>query len=350
MDIDNGLNHRSKNPRIGPVCAVLVPAFFDALFTLVIGWGIPAFAAGPDSHYVVTNQISLGAATKWDYAAVDSANEHLFLSRGTYVQVLNSRTGRGVAEIKDTMGVHGFAFAPDLNLGFISNGRTNTVTVFDLKTLKALKQIPVGGENPDAIVYDARSNQVFTFNGKSHDISVIDGRALTVKATIPAAGKPEFAVSDGVGHIYVNIENQEGEIQVLDTVSNSIVDMWHLTNCVKPTGLSIDRQHWRLFSACRNGVMAITDARTGKQVAQVKIGEGPDATIFDEKTQSALSSNGRSGTLTIVHEDDPMHFRVVADLATAKGARTMALDALSQRIYLPTIVGDVFTLIVVHSQ
>jgi len=350
MGISNALSRPSKNPRIGSVCAVLVPAFFDVLFALAIGWGAPAFATEPDSQYVVTNQISLGAATKWDYAAVESVHEHLFLSRGTYVQVLNSRTGKRVAEIRNTMGVHGFAFAPDLNRGFISNGRSNTVTVFDLKTLKVLKQIPVTGENPDAIVYDARSNQVFTFNGKSHDISVLDGKALTVKATIPAAGKPEFAVSDGVGRIYVNIENQEGEIEVLDTTSNSIVGTWHLTNCAEPTGLSIDRQHWRLFSTCRNGVMAITDARTGEQVTRVKIGEGPDATIFDEKTQSALSSNGRSGTLTIVHEDDPSHFRVVADLETAKGARTMALDALSRRIYLPTIVDDIFTLIVVQSQ
>lgn len=322
---------------------------FCVCVVVFLGW-VGVAGATDGQRYQVVKEIALGSATKWDYAAVDAVHARLFLSRGTYVQVLNSHSGEVVGEIKNTAGVHGFAFAPDLNRGFVSNGRTNTVTVFDLETLATLQQVPVTGINPDAIVYDAPSQRIFTFNGRSHDITVIDARRLVVVATLKAAGKPEFAVSDGVGHIYVNIENQAGEMQVIDTASDAIINTWPLANCEEPSGLSIDRQHARLFSTCKNGVMAITNAHTGGQVAQVGIGQGPDASIFDEKRQNALSSNGRSGTLTVVHEDDASHFRVITDLATAKGARTMALDKASDRIYLPTVANNQFTLIVVQSR
>lgn len=322
---------------------------YCACVVMFFGW-VGAASAADGERYQVVQEIGLGSVTKWDYVAVDAVHAHLFLSRGTYVQVLNSHNGEAVGEIKDTEGVHGFAFASELHRGFVSNGRSNTVTVFDLETLRILKQVGVTGTNPDAIVYDAPSQQIFTFNGRSRDITVIDAKRLTVRATLKAAGKPEFAVSDGLGHIYVNIENQAGEMQVIDTASDAVINTWTLANCEEPSGLSMDRRHARLFSTCKNGVMAITNAHTGDQVAQVKIGQGPDASIFDEKTQNAFSSNGRSGTLTVVHEDDPSHFRVITDLVTAKGARTMALDEASDRIYLPTITNNQFTLIVVQGR
>ncbi|MER3546130.1 MAG: YVTN family beta-propeller domain-containing protein [Rhodanobacteraceae bacterium] len=222
-------------------------------------------------------------------------------------------------------GVHGIALADDLHRGFISNGRANTVTVFDPSSLKTLQTIAVNGENPDAILYDAYSKRLFTFNGHSHDASVIDAASGKLLGKIALPGKPEFAVSDAQGHVYDNIEDK-GELVEIDPQAMKVTATWELKNCEAPSGLVMDIAHRRLFSVCQNKTMTVTDADSGKALASVPIGDGPDAAAFDPQRQLVFSSNGESGTLTIVHEDDANQYTVVQNVPTQMSARTMALQ------------------------
>ncbi len=285
------------------------------------------------ADYRLLSQVALGGEGGWDYLAFDPGTRHLFISRGDRVLVLNPQTLKVVGTIPDTAGVHGIAIAADLHRGFTSNGKSASVTEFDLGTLKTVATIHGTGENPDAIVYDGASHHVFTFNGKSHSASVIDPARGAVIATIALPGKPEFAVSDGAGHIDVNIEDKSELVQ-LDTASNKLLHTWPLTPCESPSGLAIDTRQHRLFSVCANRVMAVTDANDGRHVASVPIGEGPDAVIFDASASMIYSSNGKSGNITAVHEDDPDHYRVTATIPTRVSARTMALDPTTHRLYL----------------
>lgn len=283
--------------------------------------------------YEIQKQYVLGGSGGWDYLTIDSAAKQLFISRADRVLVVGTADGGLIATIPDTEGVHGIALAPSIGKGFTSNGRADTVTVFDLKSLKTTGTIDVGGHNPDAILYDTASRQLFTFNGRSEDISVIDPVKGAVVAKIPAGGKPEFAATDGTGRIFFNIEDKS-QLGVIDSSTNQSIATWPLTNCEEPTGLAIDVRHERLFSVCGNGVLAVTDAKSGKQIAEVPIGKGPDAAAFDAKRGLIFSSNGLDGTLTVIHEDDAEHFTVVATVVTQKSARTMALDAETHRVYL----------------
>lgn len=309
---------------------------------------IPAVAAG-NSQYAVRRHFDLDGHGRWDYTAIDEKRQRLYLSRGDHVQILQLPSGKPIAEIPNTPGVHGFAFAQDLKLGFISAGGGDKITVFDLETMQPRQEIKVGS-NPDAILYEPLSHKLFTFNGKSHDISVIDARALAVVATIPAGGRPEFAASDSAGKVYFNIEDNAG-IGVIDVASNSIAAHWKLNGCDEPSGLAVDAKLHRLFSTCQNGIMAVTDARTGAPVTTVPIGEHPDAAVFDAATGTIFSSNGGgTGTLTVIHEDDADHYRVQSNVATQKGAKTMAFDSGSKVVYLPTIIGSNFSVLVVAPQ
>jgi len=227
--------------------------------------------------------------------------------------------------------VHGVAFATDD--GYTSNGGDNTVSVFDLSTFRTTKRIPVG-TGPDAIVYDPASHDVLTFNGGSKDATVIDTKTQTVVGTIALGGKPEFAAPDGMGKVYVNIEDTS-EIAVIDTKARKVVNRWPLAPCMEPSGLAIDVVHGRLFAACHNKMMAIVDAVSGKILATPAIGEGPDGAGFDPGTQLAFSSNGE-GTLTVIHEVSPNDFKVLDIVQTQKRARTMKLDAETHAVYLVT--------------
>jgi YVTN family beta-propeller protein len=285
------------------------------------------------SDYAVQHQFKLGGDGGWDYLTVDSSANRLFISRSDRVLVVATEDGTMMASIPDTQGVHGIALAPDLGKGFTSNGRADTVTVFDLASLKPLGTIEVGGHNPDAILYDSASRKLYTFNGRSQDISVIDPVRAAVIAMMPAGGKPEFAATNGAGRIFFNIEDRS-QIGVIDSSSDRVLAAWPLANCQEPTGLAIDIGHQRLFSVCGNGVLVVTDAKSGRHVAEVPIGKGPDAAAFDVKRRLIFSSNGTDGTLSVIHEDDPDHYSVVATVPTQKSARTMALDSVTHRIYL----------------
>jgi YVTN family beta-propeller protein len=294
--------------------------------------GAPGNVAG-GAPYAVQGRFILGGPGGWDYLTMDSAAKRLYISRSDRVLVLNTSDGSLVATIPDTAGVHGIALAPDLGKGFTSNGRADTVSVFDLSSLKVTKTIPAGGHNPDAILYDKASKHLYTFNGRSLDVSVIDPIEGTLLATIPAGGKPEFAVADGRGRIFVNIEDTS-QLLVIDSRAAKRLATWPLPHCDNPTGLALDAVHDRLFSVCSNGAMVVTDALSGRHIAEVPIGRGPDAATFDGERGLVFSSNGQDGTLSVIHEEDPDHYRAVATVSTQKSARTMALDAANHRVYL----------------
>jgi YVTN family beta-propeller protein len=282
----------------------------------------------------VLQHFKLGGAGGWDYLAVD-AKGRLFISRATRVDVVSVESGKLVGSIADTEGVHGIAFAPDLNRGYTSNGRANSVTVFDLDTLKVIKEVKIPGRNPDAILYEPAGKHVFTFNGASKDVTVLDASSLAVIATMPVPDKPEFAAQDGRGQIFLNIESDPGQMVVIDTQKLAIKSTWPLPGCNSPSGLAIDGAHHRLFSVCDGKVMAVTDAVNGKQVALVPIGEHPDAAGYDQKRGLVYSSNGE-GTLSVVRQDSADRYSVAQSVPTQRGARTMAIDPATGKVYLVT--------------
>jgi DNA-binding beta-propeller fold protein YncE len=257
----------------------------------------------------------------------------VYVSHATHVVVLDADSGMAVGDIPDTPGVHGVAVVHELGRGFSSNGRANTVTIFDLKTLKTIGTVKTG-QNPDAIFYDAASKRVFAFNGRSNDATAINAADGTVAGTLAVGGKPEFAAGEGKGRVFVNIEDTS-ELLEIDTQKLAVLHRWPLAPCTSPSGLAMDAKNRRLFAVCENEMMAVVNADTGKVVATPAIGAGPDAAEFDPETQLAFSSNGQSGTLTVVHEDSPDKYSVIDTVATKKSARTMALDAKTHNIFAP---------------
>lgn len=300
------------------------------IMTLLIASGTMLAVSAPG--YKVIKTYTLGGDGGWDYLTLDNSGEHLYISRATRVMVVDVNSGKQVGEIADTPGVHGIALVPELGKGFTSNGRENTVSIFDLKTFKTLNKVKVG-ENPDAIVYDSATKRVFTFNGRSHDATAIDADKGTVVGTIKLEGKPEFAVSDEKGQIFVNIEDRN-QLDALDANKLEEKAHWSLAPCDGPSGLAMDRKNRRLFSGC-DKLMAIVDADSGKLVSKLPICDGVDATAYDEDTHLAFASCG-DGKLTVINEESPDKFTVAETVDTQKGARTMALDPKSHKVYTVT--------------
>jgi DNA-binding beta-propeller fold protein YncE len=301
---------------------------------LVLSLCAASFVFAADApKYQLTDRFAVAGEGGWDYLSYDKDGGRLFITRGSHVMVLDAASGKSLGDIPDTAGVHGVALAPDLGLGATSNGRANTVTIFDLKTLKKKSEVKTG-TNPDAILYDPASHLVFTFNGRSNDATVIDPVKATALATIPFNGKPEFAATDGRGHVFVNIEDKN-ELVAIDTKKLVVSARWPLAGCDGPSGLAIDAENGRLFSVCGNRVMTVVDSTSGKLVATVPIGNHPDAAGFDPATHLAFSSNGE-GTLTVAHQDSPDKYTVVQTVSTAAGARTMTLDTKSHTVFLVT--------------
>ena len=307
--------------------------WFLIISVLVTSTILAAGYRGPASGYHLAKKTVLGGDGGWDYLYCDSAARRVYISRSTHVMVIDADSGAVVGDIPNTPGVHGIAVVPELNKGFISNGRDNSVTIFDLKTLKETDRVAVG-KNPDAIMYDPASKRVFTFNGASQDTTAIDANTGKVAGTIALGGKPEFAVSDEKGHVYVNIEDKS-EVAQLDPNKLAVEARWSLAPGEEPSGLAIDRKHHRLFSVCSNKLMVVLNADNGKVVTTLPIGSGTDAAAFDPETGFAFSSNGE-GTLTVVHEDSPDKYTVVENVATQRGARTMTLDLKTHRVFSVT--------------
>ena len=300
---------------------------------LVVAAAPSRAAAAPASNYHLLKKVVLGGEGFWDYLTCDSAARRLYISRGTHVMVVDADSYAVVGDIPGTEGVHGIALAREFGRGFTSNGRTNTVTIFDLQTLKVLGTAPTGN-GPDAILYDPASKRVFTFNGHGGDATAIDASTGAAAGTIALGGKPEFAVADGQGHIYNNLEDKSEVVQI-DSRQLTVTARWPLAPCEGPSGMAMDTEHRRLFIGCDNKMMAVMSADTGKVLATPAIGEGVDANGFDPATQLAFSSNGE-GTLTVLHEDSPDKFASVASVPTQRGARTMTLDTKTHNIFLLT--------------
>jgi YVTN family beta-propeller protein len=311
----------------------LVRLGLSVLLLLVLQSAVARAQQKSPSGYRVVNQFKLGGEGGWDYLTFDAKGGRLFISRSTHVMVVDAEKGTVVGDIPDTQGVHGIALVEDIGKGYTSNGRASTVTVFDLKTLKVLKQIPVG-KNPDAIMYDPASKRVFTMNGASNDATAIDTKTDTVAGTIPLEGRPEFAVSDERGHVFVNLEDKSAVVE-FDPSKLSVLARWPIAPGEEPSGLAIDRKHSRLFSTGANKTLVVLDASTGKVVTTLPIGGGVDAAGFDPETGLVFSSNG-DGTLTVIREDSADKYSVVENVATRRGARTMALDPKTHRVYLVT--------------
>ena len=327
----------------------------------------PAAAQAPSSGttYHVAHAFTIGGEGFWDYLTYDRVYRRLFLSHATQVEVVDPENGKLVGRIPDTPGVHGVALAQDLGRGFVSNGRDSSVTVFDLGSLAVTGRVWVTGRNPDAILYDSTSHRVLTFNGGSANATALDAATGRVLGTLPLGGKPEFAVSDGRGAVYVNIEDR-GQIVKLDPVRLAVRSRWPMADCEEPTGLALDRSHGRLFSTCGNGWMAVVDAETGRMLARLPIGHGTDGCAFDPASALAFASNGE-GTITVVREDSPDSFHVVGTVPTRRGARTITLDPATHRLFTvtaelgppqaptpeqphprPSIVQGTFTLLVIE--
>src|ERR1700719_5157623 len=289
-------------------------------------------AAAPGYHVVKTYKV--GGDGGWDYLTTDAEARRVYISRGTHVMVLDADSGKSVGDIADTPGVHGIALAPELGRGFVSNGREGAVSIFDPKTLATSSKVKVG-DNPDAILYDRATKRVFAFNGRSQDATALDAAKGTVLGTIKLGGKPEFAASDGKGEIFVNIEDKS-ELLAIDPNKLEVKAKWPLAPCTEPSGLAMDRKNRRLFVGCDNKMMAVVDADSGKVITTLPIGDGVDATAFDDDNGLAFASCGGDGVLTVVREESPQKFSVAENVPTQQGARTISFESSSHNVFMLT--------------
>jgi len=315
-----------------------------AILAVMMSFAVTLCMAGPSpvrhaadaaaSGYRIIKTIAVGGEGGWDYVTVDSEARRVYVSHATHVVILDADSGAKVGDIPNTQGVHGIALAPEFGRGFVSNGKTNTVTIFDMRTYATIGIVNTGGQNPDAIYYDAATKRVFAFNGRSGTAAAINAADGKLVGSVPIGGKLEFAAGAGDGRVFVNIEDKS-EMAEIDAQKLMVRRRWPLAPCVEPSGLAMDAEHRRLFAVCDNRVMAVVNADTGKVVARPAIGEAPDAAGFDPETQYAFSSNGQSGTLTVIHEDTPDRYTVVDTVLTKRYARTMAVDLRTHNIFLP---------------
>lgn len=304
------------------------------IFFLVFGSFFILGLSQSVSKFKIVNKIHLEGDAGWDYMYSDDNASRLYVSHGTMVQVVDETNGQLLGAVSGMKGVHGIAIVPNSGKGYISSGKDTTVTVFDLKTFTVIAKITTTGLNPDAILFDPYSNKIFTFNGKSNNSTVIDPATDKIITTISLEGKPEFSVSDGNGNIYVNFE-KESEICRINASTLKAENVWSLSPGEEPTGLALDNETHRLFSACDNKMMVIMDAISGIVITTVPIGEKVDGAAFDPELKCVYSSNGE-GTLTVVKEVDKNTFSVEENVLTQKGAKTIAVNRKTHHIYLST--------------
>jgi YVTN family beta-propeller protein len=301
----------------------------SALLSLVVS---STAIAQPKSGYKIVNHIKLEGDGGWDYITIDEASAMLYVSHGTMVQVVDTKTGKQVGMIPDTKGVHGIAMDGSSGKGYISCGRDSSVVIFDTKTYKTINKVKVNGANPDAIMYDPFSKNIFVFNGRTNNVSVLDTKTDKEIATISVEGKPEFSVSDEKGNVYVNIEDKSKLCQI-DSRSLKVKNCWSVAPAEEPSGLAIDNEKHRLFAVC-DQKMVVMDASNGKVIATLPIGDRVDGVVYDPGLKRAYSANG-DGTMTVVAEEGKS-YKVLETVTTQKGARTIAVDTKTHHLYLPT--------------
>ena len=293
-----------------------------------------ATALSAASPYHVGSKIPLGGDGGWDYVTVDADSRRVYLAHSTEVVVLDADTNAVVGRILGLKGVHGVAIAQEFSRGFISNGQSGSVTVFDTKTLKKVGDELKVEKNPDAIVYDPATGRVFVFNGGSSSATAIDAELAAVVGTVNLQGKPEFAVSDGANAIFVNLEDKS-MVARIDTRKLLVEQLFPLAPCQEPSGIAMDRATRRLFVGCGNNMMAVLSADDGKLITSMPICSGVDATAFDSEAALIFHSCG-DGTVTVVHEDSPDKYTAQEPLQTRAGSRTMGIDSKTHKLFLPT--------------
>jgi len=285
-------------------------------------------------NYVLDKTISIPGNGGYDYAFIDQVNHHLYTSHGTAVNVIDLQTEKVIGTISGMKGVHGIAISNELGRGFITDGKANEVVAFDINTIQVIKTIPVTGKGPDGIIYDPFSKKIFAFEGDSNSAVVIDPQSLSQTGTVDLGGGPEFAVSDGNGLIYNNLEDKSSLV-VIDAKALKVIHTYPLTPCGGPTGLAMDKDNQRLFTVCReNKGMSVIDATTGKVVQTLPIGAGVDAVIYDAANKLVIASNG-DGTASIFKQNSPDNYVLVETLQTQFKAKTMAIDAITHKLYFP---------------
>jgi DNA-binding beta-propeller fold protein YncE len=310
----------------------------------LVGLSLSLADAQTAPGYKVIKKISIPGQGGWDYLAVDEAARRLYVSHATQVEVLDVDSGAIVGKIENTQSVHGIAIAPELGRGFTSNGQSSNVTIFDLKTLKKIADVPTG-KKPDAIIYDPTSSRVFAFNGGSNSVTAIQAADGKVAGMVDLGGGPEYAVADGSGYVYDNLED-ESLVLKINARSLKVEQRWPTGPCASPSSISMDRPNRRLFVGCRSKVMAVMNADSGQVITTLPIGDHVDATAFDPDSKLIFNSNGE-GTITVIHEDSPDEYSVIETVKTLPKAKTMALDMKTHQLFLSTAEAGQFEVLAV---
>jgi DNA-binding beta-propeller fold protein YncE len=311
---------------------------------LVLFLAVASSVLFAEDGYHIIKKIGIPGQGSFDYLTVDEAARRLYVSHGTQVEVLDLDSDQIVGRVSNTPGVHGIAVAPALGRGFVSDGQSSKVTIFDLKTFKSISEVPTGNK-PDAIIYDPASSQVFAFNGDSHSTTVISAADGKVTGTLDLGGGPEFAVADGNGQVFNNLE-EESKLVKINSKKLAVEKYWPLAPCEAPSSMAMDRPHRRLFIGCRNKVMAVVDADSGRVISTLPIGDHVDATVFDADSGLIFNSNGE-GTISIIHQDNPDKYSFVQTAKTLPRAKTMAFDPKTRRLFLSTVEDGQFEVLVV---
>ena len=303
------------------------------LVTLAIAFLHQPVAPAPDGGYKLIKSYALKGEGGWDSITLDVSSRRLYLSHTAQVHVVDADSGTWIADIGNLQLAHGTVLIKELDRGFVSDGGADKVVIFSLQTLRRIGEVKTGG-NPDCIIYDPLSQHIFTFNGRTHDSTVINPADGTVLATVPMGGRPEFAVADGKGTIYVNIRDTN-EIAALDSRALKIKSRWAIAPAAMPTAITMDEEHRLLFIGGRNKVFAIMDADSGKVIQTFPIDNGVDTNIYDPVRHIVFSSD-RAGSIHIFHEDSRSKFSVVETVTTQPGAHTMAFDPKTTKLFLDT--------------
>jgi YVTN family beta-propeller protein len=317
-----------------------------ATFCLLLTFLMSLLLIGAPSigGYSVTKKIPIAGQGSFDYLTVDEVGRRLYVSHGTQVEVLDVDAGSVVGNIPNTLGVHGIAIATEFGRGFVSNGQSSTVTIFDLKTLEPISNVPTG-KKPDAIIYDPATKRVFAFNGGSDSATAIDAATGKVAGTVDLKGGPEFAAADGQGFVYNNLEDESVVVKI-DANKLTVEQRWPTAPCASPSSMAIDRTNHRLFLGCRSKVMAVMNADTGQLITTLPIGDHVDATAFDPETKLIFNSNGE-GSVTVIHQDGADKYSAVETVKTLPRAKTMALDPKTHQLFLSTAESGQFEVLVV---
>jgi YVTN family beta-propeller protein len=302
-----------------------------------------ALAASPSGYHII-KKVTVPGTGGWDYVTVDEAGRRVYIAHATQVEVLDADTAELVGTIPNTPGVHGVAIASEFGRGFISAGKSDSVIIFDLKTLKTLGDVKVG-KKPDAIIYDPATKHVFAMNGDSDSTTVINAADGKVVGTIDLGGGPEFAAADGKGNVYINLE-EKAETVHIDSNTLKVLHHWPLAPGKTATALALDPQSHRLFAGCRGGqLMVVLDADSGKVITTAPIGERVDAAAFDPGTKLVFQSTG-GGTIAVFHQDSADKYTFLENVATNQGSKTMGLDPKTHHLFVPANQGGAFTILV----